>query len=59
MNLVIRLVLFCLLYAEGIETNPGPQTGFTRVNISRRGGPISRGCKEVVMEVDKILYIML
>ena len=28
-NLVIRLVSFYLLFAEGIEFNPGPQTGST------------------------------
>ena len=33
MNLVIRLVLFHLLIEEGIESNPGPQTGSTRGNI--------------------------
>ena len=37
MNLVIRLVLFYLLVTEGIESNPGPQTGSTRGNSSPRG----------------------
>ena len=39
MNLVIRLVLFYLLDAEGIESNPEHQTGSTRGNSSPRGGP--------------------
>ena len=43
MNLVIRLVLFYLLVAEGIESDPGPQTGSTLGNSSPRGGPSGRG----------------
>ena len=43
MNLVIRLVLFCLLVAEGIESNHWPQTGSTRANSSPRGGQRDRG----------------
>ena len=42
MNLVIRLVLFNLLVAEGIESNLGPQTGSTHGNSSPRAG--TRGC---------------
>ena len=46
MNLVIRLVLFYALVADGIESNPGPQTGSSRGNSSLRGCPRgrSRGC---------------
>ena len=46
MNLVIRLVLFCMLVAEGIESNHWPQTGSTRANSSPRGGQrdLGRGC---------------
>ena len=43
MKLVIRLVLFYLLVVEGIESNPGPQTGSTLGNSSPRGGPSGRG----------------
>ena len=43
MNRVIRLVLFYLLVAEGVEPFPGPQTGSTRGNCSPRGAPLGRG----------------
>ena len=43
MKLVIRLVLFYLLVAEGIESNPGPHSGSTLGNSSLRGGPSGRG----------------
>ena len=43
MNLVICLILFYLLVAEGIESNPEAQTGSTRGNSSPRGGPRGRG----------------
>ena len=44
-NFVIRLVLhvFYLLVAEGIESNPGPQTGSTSDNSSPRGGQTGHG----------------
>ena len=44
MNLVIRLILFYLLIAEGIDSNPGPQNGSTRGNSSLRGGTRGHGC---------------
>ena len=43
MNCVIRLVLFYLLVAEGIESNPGPQIGSTSGNSSLRGRLRGRG----------------
>ena len=42
-NFVIRLVLFYLLVAEGIESNPGPQTGSTSDISSPRGGQTGHG----------------
>ena len=36
MSLIIRLALFYLLATEEIESNPRPQTGSTRDNISLR-----------------------
>ena len=39
-----RLILFYLLIAKGIESNPGPQIGSTRGNSSRRGSLRGRGC---------------
>ena len=43
MNLLIRSVLFYLLVAEGIESNPWPQTRSTRGNSSPRGSPRGHG----------------
>ena len=39
MNLIFLLVSFYLLVAEGIYSNPVPQTESTHGNSSPRGGP--------------------
>ena len=44
MNLVICLILFYLLIAKVIESNPVPQIGSPRGNSSSRGDTRGRGC---------------
>ena len=44
MNLVIRLVIFYMLFVEGIESSPTAQTWSTRGNSSPRDDPRGCGC---------------